>query len=911
MMNADKVKLGIAPIAWTNDDMPELGGENTFEQCISEMALAGFTGCEVGIKYPANPAELKEALDLRGLVVCNQWYSTEFITRPHIAPWGAVNPTPTGITYGIAAFTDGSAPATDGSNDTVVIDADGKITITDAAVVANSGEYTVTATASADSNYLNDSPLTATIAVAITDTTLSLADASFVYTEVKATAGTANDIGADPYWETDAPPAAATYEISASTGANEPGTDGSNDTVVINSGNGKITITDAATTDHSGEYTVTVTAGASSNYTNGSTKTATATVTIKLNLNTVGLSYADVTATEGTANDTGVSPAWDGNPNTAGITYSITDYNGSGEQDAGVVIDPDTGDITITAQALAANNGDYTVTATAGETSNYAEGTTRTATVTVKVRETLNDYSFSYPIAKGENISVSPVWRKGTDDKAPSTGGVTYATNSQLPSGLTLDVNSGVISGTMPSLDTVTAYQITATGDGTDYTDTATGTFLDKFVSADYTPNTTGTAISNIDGLKAMALGGVYYLTAHIDLSTEQSWIPIASISAPFTGTLNGNGYAIYNLTIDAETAAYQGLFASVSGATIKNLSIGVSSIKGKAGVGALAGVAVSNATLTNIGVAPMTAEAKIVAVDDEDIGGRSNHAATVGGLVGYMKESSLTGVYNQVTVEGLVDNEVGGLAGFTNYGTVSGYTTGAVSGVKEVGGLVGYNSDTTISGYATGDVSGTTREIGGLVGRNTGTISGYTTGAVSGGLTSVGGLVGINGGIVSGYATGNVTAMDGSAGGLVGYSYAGSQIGYATGAVSGTTEGGGIVGRRFRSNIKASGYWDKQSTGQDIIGEIWDQGPAPGDGITATKNIVLTAGIYTDSGNGNAVIFDNANFKAVFDTTNGANKTWPKLKSSYTYNGIDYSFDFPQPTVSATNVDGTIEVTY
>ena len=82
-MNADKVKLGIAPIAWTNDDMPELGGENTFEQCISEMALAGFTGCEVGIKYPANPAELKEALDLRGLVVCNQWYSTEFITRPH------------------------------------------------------------------------------------------------------------------------------------------------------------------------------------------------------------------------------------------------------------------------------------------------------------------------------------------------------------------------------------------------------------------------------------------------------------------------------------------------------------------------------------------------------------------------------------------------------------------------------------------------------------------------------------------------------------------------------------------------------------------------------------------------------------------------------------------------------------
>ena len=52
MFNKDKVKLGIAPIAWTNDDLPDLGKENTFEQCVSEMALAGFTGSEVGNKYP-------------------------------------------------------------------------------------------------------------------------------------------------------------------------------------------------------------------------------------------------------------------------------------------------------------------------------------------------------------------------------------------------------------------------------------------------------------------------------------------------------------------------------------------------------------------------------------------------------------------------------------------------------------------------------------------------------------------------------------------------------------------------------------------------------------------------------------------------------------------------------------------
>lgn len=79
----NNVKLGIAPIAWTNDDIPELGGENTFEQCISEMALAGFAGSEVGNKYPTDPQVLKKALDLRGMVICNQWYSTEFITRPY------------------------------------------------------------------------------------------------------------------------------------------------------------------------------------------------------------------------------------------------------------------------------------------------------------------------------------------------------------------------------------------------------------------------------------------------------------------------------------------------------------------------------------------------------------------------------------------------------------------------------------------------------------------------------------------------------------------------------------------------------------------------------------------------------------------------------------------------------------
>lgn len=83
MLDSKKVKLGIAPIAWTNDDMPDLGAENTFEQCISEMALAGFTGCEIGNKYPKDPKVLKKALDLRHMQICNAWFSTFLTTKPY------------------------------------------------------------------------------------------------------------------------------------------------------------------------------------------------------------------------------------------------------------------------------------------------------------------------------------------------------------------------------------------------------------------------------------------------------------------------------------------------------------------------------------------------------------------------------------------------------------------------------------------------------------------------------------------------------------------------------------------------------------------------------------------------------------------------------------------------------------
>lgn len=73
-----KIKLACAPINWSNDDLPALGGDLTYQQCLSEMALAGFIGTEGGCKYPKDHKILKKALDLRSITLCNMWFSTNF-----------------------------------------------------------------------------------------------------------------------------------------------------------------------------------------------------------------------------------------------------------------------------------------------------------------------------------------------------------------------------------------------------------------------------------------------------------------------------------------------------------------------------------------------------------------------------------------------------------------------------------------------------------------------------------------------------------------------------------------------------------------------------------------------------------------------------------------------------------------
>ncbi|MFT3689633.1 myo-inosose-2 dehydratase [Paenirhodobacter sp.] len=70
-----KAKLGIAPIAWWNDDLAELSDDVSLEECLRQASVAGFTGMETGRRFPMDMAELGPVLDRFGISVCGGWFS--------------------------------------------------------------------------------------------------------------------------------------------------------------------------------------------------------------------------------------------------------------------------------------------------------------------------------------------------------------------------------------------------------------------------------------------------------------------------------------------------------------------------------------------------------------------------------------------------------------------------------------------------------------------------------------------------------------------------------------------------------------------------------------------------------------------------------------------------------------------
>ncbi len=69
------IRLGVAPIAWSNDDLPELGGDTPLETCLRESRAAGFSGTETGRKFPMDPARLGPLLAAHDLTLVSGWFS--------------------------------------------------------------------------------------------------------------------------------------------------------------------------------------------------------------------------------------------------------------------------------------------------------------------------------------------------------------------------------------------------------------------------------------------------------------------------------------------------------------------------------------------------------------------------------------------------------------------------------------------------------------------------------------------------------------------------------------------------------------------------------------------------------------------------------------------------------------------
>lgn len=86
------VRIGINPISWSNDDLPSLGGEIPLATALAEAKTIGYEGCELGNKFPREPAALKRVLGEYGLACVSGWYSGRLARRSVDQEIAAVGP---------------------------------------------------------------------------------------------------------------------------------------------------------------------------------------------------------------------------------------------------------------------------------------------------------------------------------------------------------------------------------------------------------------------------------------------------------------------------------------------------------------------------------------------------------------------------------------------------------------------------------------------------------------------------------------------------------------------------------------------------------------------------------------------------------------------------------------------------
>jgi len=291
--------------------------------------------------------------------------------------------------------------------------------------------------------------------------------------------------------------------------------------------------------------------------------------------------------------------------------------------------------------------------------------------------------------------------------------------------------------------------------------------------------------------------GRHFKLVGDIDASETVGWNdgngfePLGDGDGSFSGTFNGNGYAIKHLTINRPNESEVGLFASIGATTIENVVLEDAAISGGDETGGVAGVL----------------------------------------YAGEIRNARVSGVISG-------DHRVGGVVGDNQGGEIwYSHTSTDVNGSRRAGGAVGQNRDGGIvrNSSATGDISttfGNGHDVGGLVGGNTGgeIHHSFAIGKVYGLGRRVGGLAGQShdGGVITNsYAKGNVSGDDddGMIGGLVGRNRQASIIesSYSTGTAEGKESGdvGAFAGLNDQEGVISDSYWDVVTSGMDKgIGE-------------------------------------------------------------------------------------------
>jgi len=310
-----------------------------------------------------------------------------------------------------------------------------------------------------------------------------------------------------------------------------------------------------------------------------------------------------------------------------------------------------------------------------------------------------------------------------------------------------------------------------------------------------------------------------------VNFNGGKGWIPIGGNN--FGGVFDGNNKTISGLYINDPSTNALGLFASMYGGLVKDLTITNAFITGNDYIGGIVGLKFQGEIENCIFI------------------GSVNGNEAVGGIAGSssrsIKNSNTSG---SVTGYKFVGGISGGNGGNTENCSSTSTVTGTGAGNSDIGGLIGNNSGTMKNSYFTGEVTGA-NNIGGLTGSNSSNImDSYNTGTASG-ISVVGGVAGYNsqyGTVKTSYSTGTVGGN--RAGGVVGWNDGGLvQKCYSRGTITGH-QIGGIVGKSDWGTI-VNCYSISAINGQggDIGGIVgWNNGG------TVVSCAALNPNVTTDS---------------------------------------------------------------